>query len=68
MKDKENGIAIAKQEGKFKGRQVKAINEEQFNRFYEEYKTRKINKKQLGEKLNITQPTLRKLLQDRGLV
>lgn len=61
------GIAIAKKEGKFKGRQVKAINEEIFARYYAEYKLRKINKVQLAEKLNISRPTLDKLLKDRNL-
>lgn len=61
------GIAIAKREGKFKGKQVKAIDEELFKKHYEEYKSRAINKKQLAEKLNISRPTLDKLLKDKGL-
>ena len=60
------GIALAKQEGKYKGRQVKAINEELFASCYAEYKLRKINKGQLAEKLNISRPTLDKLLKDKG--
>lgn len=66
-KDKKSGIAIAKAEGKFKGRQVKEIDEDKFSKYYKMYKEREINKKELGEKLNITQPTLRKLLKDKGL-
>lgn len=61
------GIAIAKREGKFKGRQVKAIDDELFSKCYAEYKLRKINKGQLAEKLNISRPTLDKLLKDKGL-
>ena len=61
------GIAIAKKEGKFKGRQVKAINEELFARKYAEYKLRKINKTQLAAALNISRPTLDKLLKDKNL-
>ena len=61
------GIAIAKIEGKFKGKQVKAIDEELFARHYAEYKLRKINKVQLAEKLNISRPTLDKLLKEKGL-
>lgn len=61
------GIAIAKREGKFKGRQVKQINEDLFARYYADYKLRKINKKQLAENLNISRPTLDKLLKDKGL-
>jgi DNA invertase Pin-like site-specific DNA recombinase len=61
------GIAIAKREGKFKGRQVKAIDDDLFSKCYAEYKLRKINKVQLAEKLNISRPTLDKLLKDKGL-
>ena len=61
------GIAIAKREGKFKGKQVKAIDEDKFNKYYEMYKTREINKGQLAEKLQISRPTLDKLLKDKGL-
>lgn len=61
------GIAIAKQEGKFKGGQVKRISDEDFNKAYELYQQRKLNKTQLAEKLNISRPTLNKLLKDKGL-
>lgn len=62
------GIAIAKREGKFKGGQVKAIDDELFARYYAEYKLRKINKGQLAEKLHISRPTLDKLLKDKGMI
>lgn len=62
------GIALAKKEGKYKGRQVKAINEEIFGKYYAEYKLRKINKVELAKKLNISRPTLDKLLKDKGLI
>lgn len=61
------GIAIAKREGKFKGGQVKKIDEDLFNKYYTEYKERKINKKTLAEKLEISRPTLDKLLKDKNL-
>ena len=61
------GIACAKERGAYKGRQVKAIDEELFARYYAEYKLRKINKVQLAEKLNISRPTLDRLLKDKGL-
>lgn len=61
------GIAIAKKEGKFKGGQVKRINDEEFNKAYEQYQQRKINKTQLAEQLKISRPTLNKLLEDKGL-
>lgn len=61
------GIAIAKKQGKFKGGQVKKIDDDLFNRLYEEYKSRKINKTQFAEELNISRPTLNKLLKDKGI-
>ena len=67
LERQKEGIAIAKKEGKFKGRQVKAIDEELFAKYYAEYKLRKINKVQLAEKLNISRPTLDKLLKDKGM-
>ena len=67
LERQKEGIAIAKKEGKFKGREVKAIDEEIFSKYYAEYKLRRINKTQLAEKLNISRPTLDKLLKDKGL-
>lgn len=61
------GTAIAKKEGKFKGGQVKRIDENVFNKEYEKYKTRAINKVQFAKALNISRPTLDKLLKDKGL-
>lgn len=60
------GIAIAKREGKYKGGQVKKIDETVFEQQYAEYKERKINKKQLAEALEISRPTLDKLLKEKG--
>lgn len=62
------GIAIAKEEGKFKGRQVKAINEDLFKETYNKYIQRQINKVEFAEILKISRPTLDKLLKDKGLV
>ena len=61
------GIAIAKKEGKFKGRQVKQINENEFEKEYKRYKEREITKATLAENLNISRPTLDKLLKDKGI-
>ena len=61
------GIEIAKREGKFKGGQVKKIDDDLFNKYYEEYQQRKINKVELAKKLEISRPTLDKLLKDKGL-
>ena len=61
------GIAIAKREGKFKGGQVKQISDTEFNKFYDQYKSREINKGQFAAALHISRPTLDKLLKDKGL-
>ena len=61
------GIAIAKREGKYKGKPVKEIDEEEFNKYYQQYITRKINKTKLAELLKISRPTLDKLLKDKHL-
>lgn len=61
------GIIIAQREGRFKGRQVKDIDEDLFEREYKKYKNREINKKEFAEKLQISRPTLDKLLKDKEL-
>ena len=67
LERQKEGIIIAKREGKFKGRQVKAIDEKNFEKYYEEYKTRNITKGDFAKKLNISRPTLDKLLKDKGI-
>lgn len=62
------GIAIAKEAGKYKGGQVKSINEETFNDAYLKYKNREITKKDMATLLNISRPTLDKMLKDKGLM
>ena len=62
------GIAIAKREGKYKGGQVKKIDDVLFDKYYQEYRNRRINKKQLAESLNISRPTLDRLLKEKGFM
>lgn len=59
------GIAIAKAEGKYKGRQAKKLDEDLFNDLLVQYNTRKINKVEFAKKLNVSRPTLDKLLSER---
>ena len=54
------GISIAKAAGKFKGR--KAINIINFDEQYKRYSAREISKTQLAKELNISRPTLDKLI------
>lgn len=60
------GIAIAKREGKFKGGQVKKIDDQIWNRYYNQYIQRELTTKAaFAKKLNISRPTLNKLLKER---
>lgn len=54
------GIAIAKRDGKYKGRKEVAIVD--FKDHYERYKNREINKSMLAKELNVSRPTLDKLI------
>lgn len=56
------GIKIAKEQGKFKGGQPKAIDKELFEKLKEQYNRREINKVQFAKQLNVSRPTLDKLL------
>lgn len=61
------GIEIAKVKGKYKGGQVKRIDENIFSAAYDRYMRREISKAQLARELNISRPTLDKLLKEKGL-
>lgn len=61
------GIAIAKKAGKYKGGQVKRIDEAIFSAAYEKYKRRELTKGELAATLKISRPTLDKLLKEKGL-
>lgn len=65
------GIAIAKAKGLYKGRKEVKIDRDQFEMFYEQYRNRFMNKTQMAKELDISRPTLDKLIReyekDRGL-
>ena len=54
------GISIAKQEGKYKGRKPVSIPD--FEKHYQRYRNRETTKVQLAKELNISRPTLDKLI------
>lgn len=56
------GIAVAKQEGKYKGR--KEIKIDNFEEYYNRYMNREVTKSKLAEELNISRPTLDKLVKE----
>lgn len=62
------GIAIAKAKGKYKGGQIKKIDREEFSKLLKDYQCRKINKVRFAEKINVSRPTLDRLLkQEQGI-
>ena len=56
------GIAEAKAAGKYKGRQVKRISDEDFSAAYNKYSNRELTKKGMAAELGISRPTLDNLL------
>jgi len=56
------GIALAVQEGKYKGR--KEVKIDDFPAHYARYMRREVNKAQLAQELGISRPTLDKLIKD----
>lgn len=56
------GIEIAKRQGKFKGRKEIIIDDDIFNMQYDRYLKRDITKSELASILNISRPTLDKLI------
>jgi DNA invertase Pin-like site-specific DNA recombinase len=56
------GIAIAKANGKYKGRKAIEI-DLKFKKLYEQYMARKINKTQFANELNVSRTTLYKLIE-----
>lgn len=59
------GIAIAVKEGKYKGGQVKKIDDKTFEKYFAQYQTREINKVQFAKALGVSRPTLDKLLKSK---
>lgn len=58
------GIAIAKREGKYKGRKAIEIDTVKFETQYERYLKREINKTELAKVLKVSRPTLDKMIKE----
>lgn len=56
------GIAIAKREGKYKGRARKQVDEELFSENLKKFQSGDIRKKQFAENIGVSRPTLDRLL------
>lgn len=59
------GIAIAKKQGKYKGRKEIQVNN--FEEYYIKYKARELNKTQLAKEIGVSRPTLDKLIKEHEL-
>lgn len=59
------GIAIAKQKGVYKGRKPIEIDDKRFEEEYQKYMNREINKTELAKRLNVSRPTLDKMIRDK---
>ena len=64
LERQQEGIAIAKREGKYTGR--KAVSVTDFEKQYQRYKQREISKAQLAKDLGVSRPTLDRLISDYG--
>ena len=58
------GIAVAKREGKYKGRKEVTIDSVVFTEQYNRYLNREITKTELAQILNVSRPTLDKLIKE----
>lgn len=58
------GIAIAKREGKYKGRKPIEVDNELFKVQYERYKSRELTKTELAKVLKVSRPTLDKMIRE----
>lgn len=56
------GIALARKRGAYKGR--KAVQVKDFGKYYDRYLRREYTKKELAEELNISRPTLDRLIKE----
>lgn len=58
------GIAIAKAEGKYKGRKPVNVSQDTFEDEYNKYMSREISKVELAKRLGVSRPTLDKLIKE----
>lgn len=56
------GIAIAKREGKYKGRKAVQVDQAEYYRLYQQYLKREINKVQMAKMLGVSRPTLDRIM------
>ena len=64
LERQKEGIAIAKKNGKYKGRKPIEIEDERFKNLYSDYMKREITKVELAKELNISRPTLDRMIKE----
>lgn len=64
LERQKEGIAIAKTKGVYKGRKAVEISKEVWDTQYERYMKREINKSEMAKLLNVSRPTLDKLMKE----
>lgn len=62
LERQKEGIEVAKQNGKYLGRQPSKVDVKSFNGLYEDFLSKKITKMQFAENIGITRPTLDKFI------
>ena len=65
LERQKEGIALAKAEGKYKGRKEITIDEETFDTMYSKYMNRQLSKSELAKELGVSRPTLDKIIKER---
>lgn len=64
LERQKEGIAIAKKNGKYKGRKPIEIEDERFKNLYSDYMKREITKVELAKELNVSRPTLDRMIKE----
>lgn len=65
LERQKEGIAIAKEKGKYKGRKEIEV-DEKFKSVYVKYENREINKVQFAKEIGVSRPTLDKLIKEHN--
>ena len=62
LERQKEGIAIAKERGRFRGRPANQFNMEKVEALYKRYLSREISKEEMARRLGVSRPTLNRLL------
>lgn len=62
------GIAIAKEQGKYKGRAKKEWDKDLFEQYMKKYKTGEITKKEFAEIMGVSRPTLDRMMMESEVI